>query len=415
MGKQPHVLMNSRGLSSGAVIASILCIGLSTALATEWSGFRGGKTAPSSSDASPPIEWSDESGVAWKAKLPGEGFSGPIVTKDLVVVTGNSGYGNDRLHVVAFDRSTGEERWHRQFWATGRTTTHREMRVATPTPVTDGERIFAFYSSNDLIGLDLDGNLLWYRGLTYDFPNASNSLGMSSSPVLSDGVLIAQVENDAESFAVGVDPTDGTTRWKIDRPRKANWSSPLVIPGTAQTPELVILQSGDRVDAIEPKTGTTVWSLDSGASSISSAALVEDVVILPQSGLTAYRLAPDHRSVSELWQSSKLSPSTMSPVVYKDRVYIINRSGVLTCGNLETGKVEWQIRAGSSAWGTPVVASDRLYIPGKDGVVRVVDLSGSKGEIVAENDLGENIHSSPALGDDAIYFRTDSTLWKIAD
>ena len=82
------------------------------------------------------------------------------------------------------------------------------------------------YSSNDLLCLDLDGNLQWLRGLTLDYPNASNSLGMSSSPIVVDGVLVVQVENDSESFAAGINVRTGENLWKLDRPKGANWTSP---------------------------------------------------------------------------------------------------------------------------------------------------------------------------------------------
>ena len=77
--------------------------------------------------------------------------------------------------------------------------------MATPQACSDGERIYAYYSCNDVICLDLDGQLIWYRGLGHDFPNASSSLGMSSSPVVSDGALVLQLDTDSESFATGLD------------------------------------------------------------------------------------------------------------------------------------------------------------------------------------------------------------------
>ena len=99
--------------------------------------------------------------------------------------------------------------------------THTKTSVAASSPASDGERIYALYSSNDLICLDLEGNLKWLRGLTSDYPNASNSLGMASSVVIAAGTVVVQVENDSESFAAGIDPDTGINRWKIDRPKKA--------------------------------------------------------------------------------------------------------------------------------------------------------------------------------------------------
>ena len=128
--------------------------------------------------------------IVWTANLPGRGVSSPIVVGGKVVVTANSGPRQERLHVLAFDAKSGRELWHRQFWATGRTLTHPVGANAAPTPASDGKRIFAFYSSNDLIALDLDGNLLWFRGLAHDYPKAGNDIGMSSSPtVVGDTVV----------------------------------------------------------------------------------------------------------------------------------------------------------------------------------------------------------------------------------
>src|SRR4029079_9015788 len=127
--------------------------------------------------------------------------------------------------------SDGRRRWERQFWATGRTTCHEKISVAAPTPVSDGTHVFALFSSNDLVCLDLDGQLLWLRGLMRDYPNASNNLGLSSSPVVADGTLIVQVETDGAAFAAGIDAMTGVNRWKMERPKRVNWTSPMLLSG----------------------------------------------------------------------------------------------------------------------------------------------------------------------------------------
>jgi outer membrane protein assembly factor BamB len=122
--------------------------------------------------------------------------------------------------------------------------THPSSANAAPTPASDGHAIFAFFSSNDLVALDLDGNLLWYRGLAFDYPTAGNDVGMSSSPAVVDGVVVAQVENQGESFAAGLDAQTGVTRWKIPRPHAASWASPVVMRDAASgAPAAVLLQS----------------------------------------------------------------------------------------------------------------------------------------------------------------------------
>ena len=70
------------------------------------------------------------------------------------------------------------------------------------------QRVFALWSCNDLAAFDLEGNLLWLRGLTADYPNASNSLGMASSPIVIGETLVTMIENDSESYALGLDVED---------------------------------------------------------------------------------------------------------------------------------------------------------------------------------------------------------------
>ena len=150
-------------------------------VASDWPQFRGPGATGTGDSQDLPVSWSDGQDIAWKLDLPGRGVSSPIVVSDRVIVTASSGYRQDRLHVLCFDARDGRKLWERQFWATGRTMCHPKTCMAAPTPASDGRRIFAFYSTNDLFSLDLDGNLLWLRGLTHDYPNASNSMGMASS------------------------------------------------------------------------------------------------------------------------------------------------------------------------------------------------------------------------------------------
>ena len=166
--------------------------------AADWTQFRGPNGDGLSSDTGVPVRL-DPSSITWSISLPGRGFSSPLILGDKVFVTAGSGARQDRLHVLCFRVTDGALLWERQFWATGRTMTHEKIGAATPTPASDGKPIYAIFSSNDCVAVDLEGRLLWFRGLGRDYPNASNSLGMSSSLVVVDGVVVAMVENDSES------------------------------------------------------------------------------------------------------------------------------------------------------------------------------------------------------------------------
>ena len=317
------------------------------------------------------------------------------------------------MHVLCFDVESGDQLWERTFAATGRTVCHEKMCVATPTPASDGERIFAFYSSNDVACLDLEGNLLWYRGLTYDYPNASNSLGMSSSPIVLGDVAIFQVESDADSLAFGLDVATGETKWKLTRPRDSNWTSPAVYPTGSSKPTLALLQSSTGIDAVDPANGETVWSFEDGASSIPSSVVAGDTIYVPSNGVTAIQPHQGSPAPEIVGSLNNLSPSTPSPIAYNGKVYTINRSGVLACGDVMKEERLWQLRLGGRFSSTPIIAGDRLYAFNEEGVGYVVDLSGEEGKVLSENPLNEVVLCTPAVANDALFVRSDSTLWKI--
>lgn len=395
--------MHLQTLVSRIALASLALI----ATGADWRQFRGNDTSGVSPQAGPK-SWSS---AAWKAELPGRGLSAPIIVGESVLVTCSSGYSQERLHVLSFDADTGDRNWERQFWATGRTMSHPKTAVAAPTPASDGERVFAFYSSNDLACLDLDGNLLWYRGLTHDFPNASNSLGMASSPVVVDETVIVQVETDDESFATGLDVETGVARWKIERPRRANWTSPTIFTGEQQT--LVLLQSSEGVTAVNPRTGKEVWSYDDGASTIPSSVAAGGKVFVPSNGLTVLHPSDQGGTPEIAWQQNRLAPSTASPLVYVGHVFTLNRAGVLVAGNRTNGEVDWQLRLKGPFSGTPIAANDdHLYLINEAGVVQVVDVGESMGEVEFEFETEETVLCTPALAGGALYFRSDQHLWK---
>lgn len=400
----------NRHLSHLAIAAC--CVFLLTG--ADWRQFRGNDTSSVSDDKNVPTTISGTS-IAWTVDLPGGGLSGPIAVGDEVIVTASSGPDQDRLHVISVNSKTGKKSWERQFWATGRTMCHPTMRVATPTPASDGKRIFAFYSSNDLACLDLDGNMLWYRGLTHDFPNASNSLGMASSPVVADGVVVIQVESDAESFAAGVDVETGKTLWKITRPRRANWTSPAVLQ--AKTGPQILLQSSSGLAAVEPKTGKVVWEFADGASTIPSSTIAGDTVYVASNGLTAIKPTEKGTKPEVLWNDKRLAPSSPSPVVYEGRTYTMSRGGILIAGDAKTGEVKWRMRLEGKGryWSTPVIARGHLYAFHDSGMCQVVKLGEDEGRIVSEYDFGEGILCSPAIANGALYVRGHKHLWKVSE
>lgn len=408
-------LLRIRHIAAGSRVRCLAALSLSLVAAlsggADWLHFRGSDTSGISTETGLPTTWSATENVAWKTALPGRGVSSPIVVAGKVIVTSSSGFRDDKLHVLCVDAASGKVDWHRQFWATGRSLHHPTSSNAAPSPTSDGRRVYAFFSSNDLVCIELDGTVRWMRGLTYDFPTAVNDVGMSSSPVVVDDTVIVQVECKGDSFSAGIDADTGETRWQLPRLKDMNWCSPALMP-LSDGRQAVLLQSPDRLTAHEPRTGKELWAYVAPCSSIPSAVADDKLVLVPSAGLTALR-AVASGTPEVVWKENRLGPGNSSPVTHGDLVYVINRGGVLVSGKLSDGSIVAQLRLGGSFWATPIIAGDHLYAANEEGITHVVKL-GEKPEIVAKNELGEPVLGTPAIGGGALFIRSDGNLWKIA-
>ncbi len=395
----------------------------------DWRQFRGtdnrsvapARALSSSWDIATPAAWEAAKQQGWEADLPGRGPASPIVVGDRVIVTASSGAHQDELHVICFDAKTGKRCWQRRFWATGRTLCHPTSAVAAPTPASDGRRIFAFYSSCDLACFDLDGNLLWYRGLAEDYPRIGNDTGMSSSPLVVDDTVMVQMESQGKSLLVGIDVVTGMNRWQHPRRSMENWTSPVLyrpVPtaGHEKLPDLGLLQSPWGLTLIDPRTGRIRWQYEVPCEGIPSLTVNEGVLYVPAAGMTVLRPSGQagHAKVLEVvWRESRFRTDAASPVVDRDRLYTLNNTGVLTCSESTTGRIVWRLRLEGRFWATPVLVGSRLILVNSDGLVQVVDVSGAKGKRVGTGDFGEPIQATPAVADGSLYFRSDRHLWKI--
>jgi outer membrane protein assembly factor BamB len=379
----------------------------------DWRQFRGTDARGVAPGAAPPAKFGPQENVAWKAELPGRGASSPIVVGDRVFVTASGGPKQDRLHVLGFDARTGKQLWQRSFWGTGPTDSHPKTCMAAPTPASDGKRLVALFATNDCVCLDLDGNVQWVRSLYEENPGATDGRGLATSPVLVGDTVIVQVENQNTSFAAGIDLVSGANRWRTDRPRDLNWSTPAVLPGTDPSSVLVLLQGTTYLSAIDPTTGSEVWHLDRPGDAIASSLVDGKRLYAPsEKSLTAFELQ-GRAAPKQLWEQARLAPATASPLVLDGVVYTL-RGSILNSGDAKTGEVRGQLRLTGPFSSSPVSAGGLLYCVNESGQVQVVQPGDKEGKLLGTSALGEGILCTPAIADGALYLRSDRHLWKIA-
>lgn len=408
--------MNVRTSSTMRLIVLAVMLAV-PAFGADWPQFRG----PDSSAVGLGAEIPAPPKIAWSAPLPGRGLASPIIVGTRLFLTCASGPQQERLHVFCFDAASGDKLWERQLLATGRTMSHPKTSVASSTPCSDGQRIFAQWSCNDLAAFDLEGNLLWTRGLTTDYPNASNSLGMASSPVVVGETVVVMIENDSESYSLGIDAKTGRNLWKLDRPKAANWTSPVLWRADANAAPVVVLQSSKGLLAVDAASGSQLWEYAEGASTMSSSVVAQGVIYTPSNGVTALAPQASNAAPTQLWRSKQINPATVSPLVLGERIYSLNGAGVVSAAETKTGNIKWKLRLTGPFSGSPVGAGTRLLLVNEKGLVQVVDTSAPEGAVLGTLQLPlaaetkETVLCTPALSGKHVFLRSDSMLWCLGE
>jgi outer membrane protein assembly factor BamB len=382
------------------------------AFGADWPQFRGPNGLAVAEGGPYPTRWTlgpdnRQEKIRWIADLPGRGLSSVVVASGRVFVTACDGPNQTKLITLCFDAKSGKKLWQRSIQATGGTNCHPKTSMAAPTPVTDGQHVFALFATADLVAYDREGNLLWYRSLTGDYPTITNQVGMASSPILARGRVIVPMDNSGESFLAALDAFTGRNVWRIDRPRDINWVTPLV------RGDEIIFQNPEELVAYDIQTGERRWSYAEGRrSEIPSPILgANGEVLSPGSELVALKPGQAGETPKVSWKSSRLRGAAHpTPLYYNGKVFALNSSFVLQCGDATTGKPLWDLRLKGPISASPIAADGRIFIVNEKGQTFVIKYDDKEGIIEATNSVGEEILATPAFADGAIFLRSDKKL-----
>ena len=246
----------------------LLVLLASAPTAANWPQWRGPSGLGVSAESGLPATWSASENIAWSVALAGLGASSPIVWDDQVFVTSQIGLARRRagshpmlarddaalvarerpiggqpgnasgaagpveLVVESFNRADGRRLWEYRLKAEGPfPDLHEEHNLATPTPVTDGRQLFAWFGTGQIAALDLKGALVWARHLGKEYSPFDIGWGHGSSPVLYGDLVILLCDHESASYLLALDARTGAQRWKADRGvGRVSFSTPLLVP-----------------------------------------------------------------------------------------------------------------------------------------------------------------------------------------
>jgi outer membrane protein assembly factor BamB len=463
-------------MRSTKYIALGLCaLGLTAvARGADWPQFRGPNGSATTTETGLPAEWGADKNVAWKVTVPGYGWSSPVVWGDKVFVTtavtdkqskpsggfggmgggrgGPGGFGRGqrppddvyKWEVYCLNAADGKVVW-KQTAAEKRPAISKNgtNTYATETPVTDGERVYAYFGGiGRVFCYDLAGKELWKADVGA-YPMMFGH-GTASSPALADGRLFLQCDNEEKSFLVALDVKTGKELWRTARTERTSWSSPLVWKNKERTE--VVCVGSPRVRSYDAATGKQLWELGGvngqiKASPVASAELLyvgtgggpggfgpgrggrggfggeggSRPLFAIKAGASGDITLKDGAKSNDgvAWYLSNAGPSTASPLLYDGHLYVLEeRGGFVSCYDAKTGKQVYKERLPRARGFTssPWAYEGKVFCLDDGGTTHVVQ-AGAEFKVLGKNTVDEMCWSSAAVAGGAVYLRTVDHLY----
>jgi outer membrane protein assembly factor BamB len=426
-----------------------------TALAArQWPSFRGPNAAGVADGSATPAKWNAITGenVTWKTAIPGLAVSSPIVWGDRIfvstAVSGNPDIGirtglygdvepiDDQSrhvwHVLALDRRTGSIMWDRVAKeGIPRSKRHPKSSRASPTPVTDGQRVIVSFGAEGLYAFDLNGKLLWNRDLgalsAGWFYDPDYEWGVGSSPIIWKDMVIVQCDVQKNSFIAAFNVATGAPVWRTDRDEIPSWSTPTIFEHNGRA-ELVT-QATKFIRGYDPQTGKELWRLSGNSEIAIPTPIVGPDLVIVTNGYRGvqpiFAIRPgatgditlkegQTSNGSIAWSTQRGGPYIPTPVLYRDLLYVCQTNGVVAAYDVRTGERRYQARLGDggSFSASPVAGDGKIYFSSEEGDVFVVK-AGPTYELLAQNPVGEVVMASPAISNGALIIRGLKHLFAI--
>ncbi len=421
-----------------------LCALNTATRADNWPQWRGPQGGGLSTEKGIPVKWSTTEHVAWRAPMPGQGGATPAVWGDRMFITSADG---DDLVLICLNVQNGEQLWRKVVASGNKDARAGEGNSASPSPSTDGQHVWVFFSTGILACYDFDGHEIWNFDVGQRFGTIDIQFGMASTPVLHGEHLYLQLihgamkkDSDARTGQViKLDKLTGETLWVHKRVTDAffeckhSYASPFLYDDGRQ--QFLVVHGADCTTGHALDSGRELWRFaglngpsdinsknDETFRFVASPAVIPGTIVIPtaKSGPTVALRVDEHLrgNVSDnqqvrRWHLSE-TPDVSIPLVVDDLVYLLHKDGKLQCVELETGKQVYFERTHTVQHRvSPLYADGHIYFCGKDGVCTVVK-AGREFEIVATNDMaGEPITASPIVANGTLYIRTYAAVYAI--
>lgn len=408
----------------------------SGARAENWPQFRGPTGQGISTERNLPTEWSKDKNVAWRTDIPGDAWSSPVVWADRVFLTTAMDSGS-ACHVMCVDAKGGKVLWDVEVFHQTPSRKESKNSYATPTPVTDGQRVYAFFGGGGAVAMTFDGQVVW--------KNTDNVFysqhGLGASPILYKDLLFMpwdQSIKDGPEKRIGWQiPWDKSYVWALDKETgKERYKAMRGMSRIAHmTPQVVqvdgkdqlVSAAGDIIEGIEPETGKRIWWVYEGGEGVVPSPVIGDGLVISSSGFpTPVHNQPIHAAIRAfklggqgdvtqsnlVWEQKKNPPMIPSLLLADHLVYSVKEDGRAECLDASDGKIVWEKRLPGTYSASPLWADGKVYFLSDTADATVIE-AGREFKQIAHNEIGEPCQASIAVSSGKLFIRTAHALYSI--
>lgn len=369
----------------------------------DWPGWRGPThDGVAASDATLPMEWSDETNVLWKAEIPGRGHGSPCVAGSTIyIATCDEGDGSQS--VLAFDRQTGGLRWQQQVHAAGGMRKNERSTAASATVACDGKAVYITFPNDGRLvatALSVDGAQLWQTTVSdYEIHQ-----GYGASPLLYGDTVIVAADTKAGGAIAAIDRASGKIVWRVERPATPNYPSPIVhrLFGRDQ----LIMTGCDKVVSYDPATGEVIWEIEGATTECVTTTVTDGERVYSSGGYPRNHVAAIRADGSGTIDWDIGQRLYVPSMLYHDgHLYAVLDAGIAVCWDSATGEEQWKQRLGGTFSASPVLVGDTILATSEAGESHLFKATPDSFVSLGTNQLGDEVFASPAVCGGRLYVR----------
>jgi outer membrane protein assembly factor BamB len=392
------------------VVAGALAL-TGTAPAQDWPQWRGPNRDAKATGFVAPKEWPKELTRKWKVTV-GEGVATPALVGDKLYVFSREG-GNEVVRCL--EAATGKEVWQDRYETGGAPGPAARFSGPRSSPAVADGKVVTLGVRGILTCYDTAGKQLWRKKPT---GNAMPKFAVSSSPVIADGLCIAQVGGEGSGGVVAYDLADGNEKWKWTEEGSA-YASPVLLAGG----KTVVAETDRSVVGLGLADGKVQWKTPfavRGRGYNAASPMVDGTtLILSGSGRGIKAMKVGDGDPKEVWSNGEVSVQFNTPVLKDKLLFGISDADKLFCLNAETGKTAWTAAiAGGRGYGSVVDVGPALMAQTPPGELVVFEPTDKDFKALAKYKVAtSDAYAYPVAAGNRVYTKDKDalTLWTLGD